>query len=198
MGTIVIYGGTFNPVHKGHVKSIEAVSKALNPDRIIIMPSKIPPHKEAPDLASEQDRLEMCRLAFSGINNVQISDFELKRNEKSYSIYTVKHIKEKYPDDKVIFALGSDMLMTFDQWFCYKEILSMCDLVCISRENGDFTALKNKANLLSEYGEITILNVEPFEISSTEIREMLKNKSDTSCYLDEIVVKYIEDNNIYK
>ncbi|NLZ45106.1 MAG: nicotinate (nicotinamide) nucleotide adenylyltransferase [Clostridiales bacterium] len=197
MGTIVLYGGTFNPIHKGHVNAVKAVAKELSPDRVIIMPAKIPPHKAVVDLASEKDRVEMCRLAFLGIQNVEISDYELKRNEKSYSFYTVEHLKEKFPNDKIFFIVGSDMLMTFNKWYRYKEILSMSSIVCVSREENDFNELEAKANGLREFGEIIVLKTKPFKISSTQIRDMIKNNKDTSCYIDEIVVKYIKEKNIY-
>lgn len=198
MGMLLLFGGTFNPVHKGHTKALRAVCGEIPPEKIIIMPAKIPPHKEAPGLASGKDRLEMCRLAFSEFENAEISDFELKRQDKSYSYYTVKHLSESYPDYRIMFVVGSDMLLSFDKWHRFEDILGMCGLVCVSRENGDASRLEEKAESLRKYGEIQIVKSEPFEISSTEIRRMLKNNLDTSCYLDEIVVKYIMENNIYK
>ncbi len=197
MGKILLFGGTFNPIHKGHVNAVRTMDKKLSFDKIIVMPSKIPPHKIAQDLASEHDRLEMCRLAFSDIKKAEISDFEIKRNKVSYSYYTVKHLKETYPDDEIFMAVGSDMLLTFDRWYRFKAILKMCSLVVVSREKGDFSQLSEKAKELSEYGKINLVAAEPFEISSTEIREMLKNDEDTSCYLLENVVKYIRENKIY-
>lgn len=197
MGRVLLFGGTFNPVHKGHTKAVETIDRELCFDKIIIMPSKIPPHKTAPDLASEKDRIEMCRLAFSDIKKAEISDFEIKRDDVSYSYYTVKYLCESCPDDEIFMAVGSDMLLSFDTWYRFEDILGMCNLVCVSREDGDLCKLQKKAEFLSKWGKVVVVKAEPFEISSTIIRKMLKNNEDTSCYLEESVVKYIRENKIY-
>lgn len=197
MGKLLLFGGTFNPVHKGHINAVKTMDKSLAFDKIIVMPSKIPPHKIAKDLAGDKDRFNMCSLAFSDIKKAEISDFEIKRNNVSYSYYTVRHLKKIYPDDEIFMAVGSDMLLCFDKWYRFKAILKMCSLVCVSRNDGDFLQLKNKADELKKYGNVVLINSEPFEISSTQIRKMLKNDEDTSCYLSKNVVKYIRENKIY-
>lgn len=197
MDNILLFGGTFNPVHKGHTQAVEKICEKFYFEKIIIMPSKIPPHKLAPDLASENDRFEMTRLAFEKFKNAEISDFELKRCDKSYSYYTVKYLKEMYPNHKLFMAVGSDMLLTFDTWFRFEDILKITSLVCVSRETGDMQSLEKKSDELSKFGEIFIVKAPVFEISSTEIRQKIKNNQDTSCYLDENVVKYIKDKKIY-
>lgn len=197
MGKLLLFGGTFNPVHKGHTSAVRTIDEQMGFDKIIVMPSKIPPHKTAPDLACEADRLEMCRLAFSENVKTEVSDFEISRDDVSYSYYTVRHLKEKYSDYDLYMAVGSDMLLSFDRWFRFEDILQMCTLVCVSRQNGDYASLLEKAEELSSYGRVVVLKAEPFEVSSTKIRNMLKNNEDTSCYLDEIVVKYIRENNMY-
>lgn len=120
---IAIYGGTFNPVHKGHLNCLKSVIESVQLDKIIVLPDRIPPHKSAQGLASGRDRLKMCSLAFEGLENVIVSDWELKRKGKSYSVITLRHFHEMYPDDKLFFIMGSDMLLSFEQWFQYDEIL---------------------------------------------------------------------------
>ncbi|MGN0622657.1 MAG: nicotinate (nicotinamide) nucleotide adenylyltransferase [Oscillospiraceae bacterium] len=197
MAVTAVFGGTFNPVHLGHERLLREVLKAVSIDRVIVMPSKIPPHKQAESLASESDRLEMCRLAFSGMDNVSVSDYEFKRQGKSYSVYTVRHLKEIFPDDKLYFIMGSDMLLSFHEWYQYEEILSMCGIICLSRCDKDTGELEAYAETLRDKADVIILNVEPFEISSTEIRRRLKNHEDCSCYLNKNVVQYISDKNLY-
>lgn len=198
MAVIAIFGGTFNPVHLGHEHLLREVLNAVNIDRVIVMPSKIPPHKQAENLASEDDRLQMCRLAFSEYKQVEVSDYEFSRKGKSYSVYTVQHFKELYPDDQLYFIMGSDMLLSFHEWYRYQEILDMCGIICISRADEDSGKLKSYAvNLKSRY-ETIVLNVKPFEISSTEIRNRLKKHEDCSCYLNGNVVQYILDKNLYQ
>ena len=127
---IGVFGGTFNPVHLGHLNCLKSVAEQAGLDKMIVMPDRIPPHKQAEDLASSEDRLNMCRLAFADIPCVEISDWELKQEGKSYSVITLRHLKEIYPHDKLFFIMGSDMLLSFEEWYQYKEILSLSALIC--------------------------------------------------------------------
>lgn len=199
MDNIGIFGGTFNPVHKGHIKLLKSVMKSVDFDRVIVLPDRIPPHKQADDLASGKDRLNMCKLAFGSIDRVEVSDWELRQSGKSYSVVTLRHFKRLYPNDKLFFIMGSDMLLSFHEWYCYEEILSLASIICISREHGaTVEKLKDYANnLTKKCGEVVIVETEPFETSSTEIREKLKKGLDCSCYLNENVVQYITANNLY-
>lgn len=199
MGGIAIFGGTFNPVHKGHTRLLETVLEAVEIEETFVIPARIPPHKEAPGLADGGDRLEMCRIAFEKYGGVRVSDYELKREGRSYSYYTVKHFKEKFPDKKLYFIMGSDMLLSFEKWYRWRELLGMCVPVCVSRRGEDTAAARERAKLLSSAGEAVFVESEPFEISSTQIRKMISDKNFTKlyCYLDENVVKYIMDKNLY-
>lgn len=199
MGRIGIFGGTFNPVHKGHAKLLNSVMNAIGFDKLIVLPDRIPPHKLADNLASGYDRLNMCKLAFGDINGVEVSDWELKQSGKSYSVITLRHFHSVYPDDRLFFIMGSDMLLSFHTWYCYEEILKLASIVCISRENEDTVQKLNDyaERLKNKGGEVIIIEEEPFEVSSTLLRDKLKNRQDCSCYLDENVVQYIEANNLY-
>ncbi len=198
MNDIVIFGGTFDPVHKGHTNLLETVLKEMSPDRVIVIPAKIPPHKQASGLATEQDRLNMCRLAFSGYEKAEVSDHEIKSRGRSYSYYTVSFFKEKFPEKDLWFVVGSDMLLSFEEWFRYKDILGMCGLLCVSRKKGDESKLAAMAEKLSSLGKVKILSCEPMEVSSTGIRQLLKEGGDVSNYLDRAVINYIRDKKIYK
>lgn len=195
---IGVFGGTFNPVHLGHLNCLKSVAEQAGLDKMIVMPDRIPPHKQAEDLASSEDRLNMCRLAFADIPCVEISDWELKQDGKSYSVITLRHLKEIYPHDKLFFIMGSDMLLSFEEWYQYEEILSLSALICVARSHEDIDHIEVKAKQLkAEGGEIIIIKTDPFEVSSTEIRQMLKKNVDCSCYLSENVVQYIVDKNLY-
>lgn len=195
---IGIFGGTFNPVHKGHVSALKKILSAVSLDRVLVLPDRIPPHKSAEGLVSGSDRLEMCRIAFSGIENTEISDWELKNEGKSYSVITLRHFHEVFPEDKLYFIMGSDMLASFESWYRYEEILTLCSLICVSRSQEDTDRLEGYADKLrSKGGEVIIVPVEPFEISSSQIRDMLKKNLDCTCYLDENVVQYIMAKNLY-
>ena len=195
---IGIFGGTFNPVHKCHVSALKKILSAVSLDRVLVLPDRIPPHKSAEGLVSGSDRLEMCRIAFSGIENTEISDWELKNEGKSYSVITLRHFHEAFPEDKLYFIMGSDMLASFESWYRYEEILTLCSLICVSRSQEDTDRLEGYADKLrAKGGEVIIVPVEPFEISSSQIRDMLKKNLDCTCYLDENVVQYIMAKNLY-
>jgi nicotinate-nucleotide adenylyltransferase len=128
-----------------------------------------------------------------------VSDYELTRGGKSYSYYTVKHFRESYPDSRIYFIMGSDMLLSFETWYRADDLLKMCTPLCISRSAEDTAAARAHAKALSSTGEAVFLEAEPFEVSSTQIRQMFAQKNFTNlyCYLDENVVKYIMDKNLY-
>ncbi len=200
MSNIGLFGGTFNPIHSGHTRLLKSVMEKMDFEKVIVLPDRIPPHKEAHNLVSGKQRYEMCKLAFEDTPKVEISDWELKRRGKSYSVYTVRHFKKLYPNDKLCFIMGSDMLLIFDKWYKYEEILSMATLVCISRDDEDTAKkLREYAQKLTEKGgEVVILDTPPMELSSSEIREKLQKSEDCSCYLPEKIVQYICENNLYK
>lgn len=196
---IGIFGGTFNPVHKGHVNALERVIEKVDLDRAIILPDRIPPHKSSEGLVSGEDRLNMCRMAFSSVLKAELSDWELKNDGKNYSVITLRHFHELYPEDRLYFIMGSDMLLSFEKWYRYDEILTLAGLICISRCDEDTAQLETAAEKLRVRNnvEIIIVDAKPFEISSSQIREMLKKNIDCSCYLHKNVVQYIMENNLY-
>ena len=101
MGRTGFFGGTFNPIHSGHIHLAEEAFRGLGLDRLILVPANIPPHKEAHDLCSNTDRFNMCCLAAEGHEGFEVSDFELNQGGKSYSVYTAEHFAEMYPDDEL-------------------------------------------------------------------------------------------------
>lgn len=192
-----IYGGSFNPVHNGHIHLAETVMKDCRLDRIFFVPSKISPHRSSAEYISGGDRLEMLKLACSGNERFHVSDYELKQNRVSYSIYTVEHFRRKFPEDDLFLLIGSDMLLTFDEWYCFDKILSYVNLCVVSRNVGDIDALRKKSRELSPDGRIFISTAPPEVVSSTKIRKKILKNSDFSCYLDEKVVQYIRLKKLY-
>ena len=196
-----IYGGSFNPVHNGHINMTKQMMEKAGLDEIIVMPAFVSPFKanDSTFSANGADRLEMCRLAFEDCPFVTVSGYELERAQVSYTVNTVEHFRRVYPDDELFLIIGSDMLLSFDRWHRFEAILSMCTLLVASREDGekDFSQLEAKAEQLSQYGEIKLIRTEVCEMSSTLIREKIMNNRDISCYMPENVVKYIAENNVY-
>ncbi len=193
---IGIYGGAFNPVHKGHVKLAEEVKTKADLDKIIIMPSGVSPHKSSSSLVDSIHRLEMCRLAFEGEDYI-ISDLEIKREGKSYTVDTVTELKKIYPDDELFLIMGSDMLLCFHKWYRYDEILSAVT-ICATTRQGDISLdelKKYTSEVLKK--ETLIIDFEPFECSSTEVRNALLSADDASSMVPQNVLSYIIEKGLY-
>ena len=130
-----VFGGTFNPVHKGHIMLAEYCMDSVGLDRIIMIPTAVPPHKISKNLASENDRLNMCELACKGKKNFSVSDIEIKRQGKSYTYETVTQLKEIYPDDHLYTIMGADMFLTLDRWKNPKIIFEKSSIITIPRDD---------------------------------------------------------------
>lgn len=194
---ICFFGGTFNPVHNGHIRLLENASKHFAFDKSIVIPTNIPPHKEVIFSVSDDDRLTMCKLAFDGM--AEVSDYEIRENTISYTINTMHHFKEIYPDDEFYFLMGSDMLFMFEKWKNYKELISLISIVVASREDDEMSSVEKKKLELEEDGaKIYIIKAEPYVVSSSMIRDKIKSgEKDFSCYLPERVVEYILEKKLY-
>lgn len=172
-----IYGGSFNPPHLGHVKAAAAVREKLEPDRFLIIPTNIPPHKDMDeDSPSPEQRMELCRLAFRDIPGVELSDLEIKREGRSYSADTVSILRQKYPEDELYLVIGSDMFLSFCQWYKFQYLLDNCVLTVLSREEDDRQELERfKTELEEKYGaKVLLLSHEPLPMSSEDIRDRLR------------------------
>lgn len=165
----------------------------LGVDKMLIIPSCIPPHKIPGKLASGEDRLQMCRFAFDD-DVFEISSMELERGSRSYTVETLRELKKTYPDDELYFIVGSDMLSTFTQWYCWEEILSLAYICAASRENGFVPDLS--AYTEEQKKRFILLDIEPLEVSSTQLRNMIANDEDSGL-IDEKVMDYIKAKNLY-
>ncbi len=198
MKKVAIYGGSFDPPHKGHRLLAKNLAKACRAEKVIIIPTALSPFKKSTS-ATATDRLKMCQFAFSD-SLFEISDTEIKRGGKSYTVDTLTEIKGNYPDSELFLFMGDDMLLSFNRWHKYEEILKLATIVCACRSDEDGILEKMQSfsenELGLESGQIIICKAEPIEISSTEIRkgnETLKRK-----YLDGKVFDYINQKGLYK
>ena len=196
---IGIFGGTFNPPHKGHKRMALEMMKAASLNKMLIIPTFTPPHKNATDLATGKDRMKMCELLFSE-DCFTVSDIEMKREGKSYTVDTLTELKKIYPEDELFLIIGSDMLLSFDRWYRYEDILSMATLCVATREN------EISVEALSEYaetklhlskGEYILSEMSPMVCSSTDVRSMIKKGSDLSKVLTESVAEHIKEYDLY-
>lgn len=192
MSRIGIFGGTFNPPHIGHTRLAEHFVKELKLDRLLVIPTYQPPHKSTDNLASGEDRINMCMLAFP---DAVISTIEMNRGGKSYTYDTLCEIKEQYPGDELFFIVGSDMLLSFNRWYKSEEILDMVTLCAADRED-DGVELKMPEFLKNK--RVIITKLPPFELSSTQIRECISKGESTDGMLDEAVRYYIDEKGLYR
>lgn len=192
---IGIYGGSFNPPHNGHLKLVRSAADRLSLSKVIITPSFLPPHKKPVDFASGEERLEMCRLAFGSDPRFEISDLEIERGGKSYTIDTVRMLKSIQPDAEFYLIIGSDMLESFRSWFYYEEILQRVFLCAASRKKDfvpDFSVFS-----ADERKKIIYLDTPPFELSSEEIRALIKSGGNTGGLLNSEVAGFISLRGLY-
>ncbi len=198
MEHIVVFGGTFNPIHLGHVEIVKQIAALNGVTKVMIIPARVPPHKVCTDLACDADRLEMCRIALADIEKVFVSDIELLRDGKSYTVDTLKRIKRENPSAKLSLVVGGDMVVTFTEWHKYDEILDVADIIAVRRvgiDNDLFdTAVKNLINM---DGRINVLKSTILDISSTEIKKNINNDAFLKTFLHEGVVEYIKQNGLY-
>lgn len=195
-----IFGGTFNPPHNGHKKYAREIIGRLGLDRLIVIPTCVPPHKSEEKPVSGEDRFEMTKLCFSDIPEAEVSDIELCRGGKSYTVDTVTELSEKYPHDELIFIMGSDMLLSFHRWREPHEILRKVKICAVTRL-GSITKSELESYVdkyfSPERDRFIIEDFSPLEISSTEVRNAVQNGGDTDGLLDKRVAEYIKKKELY-
>ena len=176
---IALYGGSFNPPHTGHRAAALTVAEVLRPDRLLILPDHLPPHKDLPEGSpSAEDRLRLCEMNFAGIPGLEVSDLEIRREGVSYTADTVAHVRELYPQEELILVVGGDMLACFEHWYRFRYLLAQVKLAALCRSDEEREELEAAAAYLREhYGaSVEILPHEPIEISSSQLRELLPRR----------------------
>lgn len=196
---IGIFGGTFSPVHNGHVEAAKAFVEQMWLDVLFIIPTGLTPHKEMSDGASNFDRLKMCALAFEGMEGVIVSDLEIRRKGKSYTIDTIKEIY--HPDNRLFLLCGTDMMLTLDTWKNADEIFKLAYPVYMRREEDEALTeliIKKNTEYKQKYGKIvTRIVADPVTVSSSEIRGRIKAGADISHLVPKKVAEYIKEKGLY-
>ena len=186
---IAIYGGSFNPMHIGHEKIVDYVLNNLNMDKIIIIPVGIPSHREN-NLEQSDTRLKICKEIFKGNKKIEVSDIEIKSEGKSYTYDTLLKLMDLYGESNEFFEIiGEDSLKSLKTWKNYEELLKICKFIVFRRKD-DKNIQIDEEFLNNE--NIIILENEYYDISSTEIRNMVKNNEDISAFVNKKVKKLIE------
>ena len=195
-----IYGGTFSPPHIGHISAARAFAEQMALDELLIIPALLPPHKTIDYEDHPEKRFRMCELAFGNIECATVSDIELKREGKSYTVDTLKALAR---EGRELFLLcGTDMIMTLDEWRAPDEIFSLCTPVYIRRESDaelDTAIAKKIALYKAKYGvDVPKISVSPIELSSSEVRAAVKDGRDVEKLVTAAVAEYIREEGLYR
>ena len=199
MSKIGVLGGTFDPIHKGHVALGLAAMDEVGLDKLIVMPAHIQPFKQHRKIARDIHRLNMARLAFEGREGVEVSDYEMTKGDISYSYDTMSYLKSLYPDDELYFVMGTDSFLKVDRWYKGEDLLEEFSFIVSSRPGYPEKVLEAKMRFIEEdYGtEIIRLKTKMPEISSTEIRENALFGEPIDHLVPKAVEEYIYDNRLY-
>jgi nicotinate-nucleotide adenylyltransferase len=206
MKSVAIFGGTFNPIHFGHLSIAEEIRTKFNLDKIIFVPTNQPPHKDPSDLVSARQRWLMTHLATVSNPCFEVSTFEIDNGGKSYSIDTIKHFHKHFGDKvKLHFIIGADMLVEISSWKNIGEILRLCRFIVVSRPGYDvqkifdqyFLSSKNMTIASELIGNILVEDVAMFDVSSTTIRQKIKEWKSIKYLVPEPVEQFIHNQQLY-
>lgn len=198
MKKILIFGGSFNPIHIGHIRMARRAADFIGADKILLIPSKIPPHKSGKYLAADGDRLNMCTVAAKADQRMEASGIELALEGVSYTVRTLELLKDKFKDAELYFLMGADMLLCFDKWKQPDKILTLASVLAVPRDEGEAEVLRKYAD--EKFGDknITVIDCEKVNVSSTEIRQMIKSNDEAVIgLLPDGVYDYIKQHKLY-
>lgn len=224
MKRIGLFGGTFNPIHRAHLQVVQEVQKAFDLKQVFLIPAALPPHKEPGGVADAGDRMDMIRLAVSNdpalAQFVTVSDVELKRPGPSYTIDTVRYFKRAFPQATGLYLiLGTDAFLEIDTWKSYQDLFLLTNFIVMTRAGaahdndsmqtsiGDY--LKNRISgsyrfSVSQAGyvhdqmqPVFVFKVTPIDISSTKIREFVRNGRGIESMVPGKVEDYIKTKGLY-
>lgn len=197
---IGILGGSFNPIHNGHIALAKCAKSELNLDKIILMPTSDNPFKDKNINVGDKHRYEMTLLAAKE-NSFTVSDIEIKNKDYSYTVDTLTKLKQLYPNDDFTFIGGADIVFQLERWKDFKKLFTLTSFAISLRAPYTLKELNEKIKYYqSRYSGAKIYPILTFKtinISSSEIREKLKLKQDVSAIVPKSVYNYIKENNLY-
>ncbi len=218
---IGLFGGTFNPIHSGHIQVVQEVKRGFPLDKVYLIPSAIPPHKEPDNVADANDRIEMIRLSFQNDLDFIVSDVELKRVGPSYTIDTVRYFKSSFPAETELYLiLGQDAFLEIDTWKSFMDLFSLVAFIVMARTGAGHNDTAGRRKALLDFVElkiskgyepagskscyrhdsmqpIFIFDVTPIDISSTKIRRLIKSKGTIASLVPRVVENFIKTRGLY-
>lgn len=198
--SVGILGGTFNPIHNGHLMMARCAKEQINDlDQVVLLPNNLPAYKDSTSIVANEHRLHMLKLAIEDLDYASVSDLELMRGGITYTIDTLNEIHTLNPNLKIYFIIGADSLFSFTKWYRYEEILKQCTLVAAARAC-DANRMQQFADELIEnlgYGSIIVLSNDTVDASSSQIRLDLSNGTVPYNVLPTKVASYIVEHKLY-
>lgn len=195
---IALYGGSFDPIHNGHIELAQAFVEALSLDKVIFMPTATPPHKLKSEMATAEHRLAMCKLATAQLPWAEVSDAEILRGGASFTVDTLTDLTAAYPDAEWFLLTGADMFVTLPSWYRFADIARMATLCTVPRDDKDATELRSRAERMQEQGaRCFVLSQAVTQVSSTQLRQMARAGEDMTALVPPAVADYICAQRLY-
>ena len=219
---IGLFGGTFNPIHRGHLWAASEVKKSFNLDQVFLIPAALPPHKTPGAVANADDRLKMIHLTIEGLSGITVSDVELNRPGPSYTIDTVYHFKKSFTgDSRIYLMMGLDAFLEINTWKSRADLLEQIAFIVMARPNEVYPDAHQGWKILQEYLKFTlsadyefmaargcfrskgkppihIIDIDALDISSTKIRENIKKKKNIEHLVPAKVAEFIQSKGLYR
>ena len=206
---IGIFGGSFDPIHKGHIESLKSVTKKLNLSKVLVIPNKVSPLKNL-SVASSLEKIKMLEIAFKDFKEIEIEDYELKKEGPSFMIETLQYLDKKLGKKKhFLLIIGEDSFQSFHRWKNYQHIIKITSLLVMNRPGLDNDLTTRAIELHQDCientygdnnfkkGKIYFIQIKPIPVSSTHIRENIDNQDVLAEGLDDDVLKYLQEHKIY-
>ncbi|HAE92358.1 nicotinate-nucleotide adenylyltransferase [Tissierella praeacuta] len=195
---IGVMGGTFDPIHNGHLIGAEYVRTSLNLDKLIFIPSGNHPFKNNKNISEPNKRMDMISLAIGSNKYFELSPIEINRMGITYTIDTIMELRREYREDEIYFIIGSDILFELEKWKGFEELISLCKFILLYRSGQEDSINKKIKDLKISYNiKIEKVKSPLIEISSTEIRNRIKNRLSIKYLVPESVEEYIFKYNLY-
>lgn len=195
---IGVLGGTFDPVHNGHIHMAKHCMKKMSFDKIMFLPNGNPPHKKDRNITDKIHRYNMLKLALKGYDDFFVSDYEIRRDQYSYTVETMRCLRAI--EDEYVIIIGADSFYQLDLWYDFRNLIMENQFVVVDRDYQMDTTLEEDIAAFNKKfsAHITLCQMPLVDISSTDVRKKLLNNEDVSEMIPHCVMKYISDNNLYR
>ena len=197
---IGIMGGTFDPIHNGHMAMARQAALQASLECVLFMPTKIPPHKESAKITSEAVRSQMVRLAVAGDHDFRFSDLELRRAGTTYTADTLQILTREHPECEWHFILGADSFFQLEQWYHPERIFANAVILAVGRDDVPAEQMRQRKDYLCQkyHARIQLIDMQQIKISSHEIREMIAQGDSVDEMLPQAVAAYIHEQCLYR